>query len=445
MLPAFLRCLIGAAILTLVAAAPAAADSIAYVKAGDVWLTTPDGTRQVQVTRSGNYSYVSQADDGTMIALASGERLHKLSRSGAVLADFLTYVSDGAPQAGGVNQFHGPFNPEISPDGTKVAFEWFNDTFNEAPGCSEQTVPPCAVYHQNQGVGISASTGYTGPEAYGLMTGWTYPNWMSNDVLLRSFSGAIMTDDAVFTRVAPGLGDRELDPWFFDDQQGFGVDDVELSRDLQTIVGIAGGSDEKLRVYRTTVHPYGAPNWNHQPFYTGNQPVAQRCYELDGKFESTTLAPSGQALAYGTAEGIHVASIPGGCAPGDRGALVIPGGRFPDWGPADVPAASAAGGSANGGQGGAKPGAAARPKLTLKPGKRLAVTLTTAGPGKATVTVKLKGRTLGSARGTVKASGKLTLRIKLKKARGKATVKASFKPAGGGATQTTTAKVTLRR
>ena len=194
-------------------------------------------------------------------------------------------------------------------------------------------MPPCAVYHQNQGVGISASTGYTGPEAYGLMTGWTYPNWMSNDVLLRSFSGAIMTDDAVFTRVAPGLGDRELDPWFFDDQQGFGVDDVELSRDLQTIVGIAGGSDEKLRVYRTTVHPYGAPNWNHQPFYTGNQPVAQRCYELDGKFESTSLAPSGQALAYGTAEGIHVASIPGGCAPGDRGALVIPRRALPRLGP----------------------------------------------------------------------------------------------------------------
>jgi hypothetical protein len=53
----------------------------------------------------------------------------------------VTYVSDGAPVSGGVNQFHGPFNPEISPDGTKVAFEWFNDTFHEAPGCSDQTGP----------------------------------------------------------------------------------------------------------------------------------------------------------------------------------------------------------------------------------------------------------------------------------------------------------------
>ena len=271
-----------AAFLTLVVAAPASADSIAFIKGGDVWLSTPDGARQQQVTRTGSYSYVSQADDGTMIALAPGERLHRLSRTGAVLADFTTYVSDGGP----VSRFQGPFSPEISPDGTKVAFEWFNDSYENAPGCSEATVPPCQVYTQRQGVGISASTGYTGPEAYGLMTGWIFPHWMTNDVLLRSFSGAVFNDDAVITPLG-----GTVDPWFFDDQQGFGVDDVELSRDLSTVVGIAGQDDEKLRVYRTVTHPFGAPDWNHQPFYTGNQRVAERCYELDGKFESTSLAP----------------------------------------------------------------------------------------------------------------------------------------------------------
>ena len=150
-----------AAFLTLVIAAPASADSIAFIKGGDVWLATPDGARQQQVTRTGTYSYVSQADDGTMIALAPGERLHKLSRTGAVLADFTTYVSDGGP----VSRFQGPFNPEISPDGSKVAFEWFNDSYENAPGCSETTVPPCQVYTQRQGVGVSSSSGYTGPEA----------------------------------------------------------------------------------------------------------------------------------------------------------------------------------------------------------------------------------------------------------------------------------------
>ena len=76
----------GAALMAAVAvAAPAAQpDSIAYVKGGDVWLSTSDGKRQFQVTSTGAYQDVSQADDGTMIAL-SGVRLHKLDRMGKVL------------------------------------------------------------------------------------------------------------------------------------------------------------------------------------------------------------------------------------------------------------------------------------------------------------------------------------------------------------------------
>jgi hypothetical protein len=423
-----------AALLTLVIAAPASADSIAFIKGGDVWLATPDGSRQVQVTRTGTYSYVSQADDGTMIALAPGERLHKLSRTGAVLADFTTYVSDGGP----VSRFAGPFNPEISPDGSKVAFEWFNESYENEPGCSDQTVPPCYVYTQRQGVGVSSSGGYTGPEAYGLMTGWIYPHWMTNDTLLRSFSGAVFNDDAVFTPLG-----GEVDPWFFDDQQGFGVDDVELSRDLSTVVGIAGSSDEKLRVYRTTMHPFGAPNWNHQPFATGNVATATRCYELDGKFESTTLAPGGGAMAYGTAEGVFVATIPAGCAPGAPGTLLAAGARFPDWGPADLPPATDALPAPAEPESPAP--APATPKLGLSVKRNGKVTLTTSGPGRASVTVKLKRRTIGSARKTVKAAGKVTLRVKLKKrSRGKATVTATFKPAGGGATQSARASVKLR-
>ena len=424
-----------AALITLAIAAPASADSIAYIKGGDVWLSTPDGTRRQQVTRTGTYNYVSQADDGTMIALAPGERLHKLSRTGAVLADFTTYVSDGGP----VSRFQGPFSPEISPDGSKVAFEWFNDSYENAPGCSETTVPPCQVYTQRQGVGISSSTGYTGPEAYGLMTGWIFPTWMSNELLLRSFSGAVFTDDAVFTPLGGAV-----DPWFFDDQQGFGVDDVELSRDLSTVVGIAGSDDEKLRVYRTVMHPFGAPDWNHQPFYVGNQRVAERCYELDGAFESTSLAPSGRALAYGTAEGVFVAGIPAGCAPGDRGTLLAAGARFPDWGPADVPPASAFERSPEPGPGAPAP-APAKPKLKLSVARGGKVTLTASGAGRATVTFKLKGRTIGSASKTVKSAGKVTLRVKLKRrSHGKAAVKVTFKPAGGGATQTASASVKLR-
>ena len=118
---------------------------------------------------------------------------------------------------------------------------------------------------------------------------------------------------------------------------------MELSRDLTTVIGIAGFSDEKLRVYRTTMSPFGAPDWDHTPFTNKvNVPIAQQCCELPGaKFLSTTMAPSGKAIAYGTADGVYVAAIPDNCAPGGPGTLVLPGAKSPDWGPADVPTADA--------------------------------------------------------------------------------------------------------
>ena len=420
-----------AVVSSLVAAAPAAADSIAYIQNGDVWLATPDGARKQQVTHTGTYYYVSQADDGTMAALVPGERIQKLSRTGQVLADFPTYVSDGSPVSGGVTQFHGPFDPQISPDGSKIAFEYFNDTYDAAPGCNELTVPPCFVYTQSQGVGITNSTGFTGVDAYGILTGWVAPHWMSNDLLLRSSPGANLNDDAVFTR----LGETTNDHWFYDPNQGLGVEDVELSRDLQTVVGIAGFYSEKLRVYRTTMSPFGAPDWDHTPFTNKeNVPVAQRCYELPGKFESTSLAPSGKAMAYGTAEGVFVAAIPDNCVPGGPGALLLPGAKHPDWGPADVPPASAFGAApATTPQGAAKPAPAGKLKLAVtRAGK---VTVTVPAAGKVKVVAKRKRRTVASLTKTAKAAGSVTFKLK---ARGKLTVSATF------AEQTVRRTLTLR-
>src|SRR5690349_23578185 len=82
-----------AALAALALAAAASADSIAYIQDDNVFLTTPTGDRTFQVTHDGGYSYVSQADDGTMIA-KYGQRLRRLGRDGAVLADFATPVSD---------------------------------------------------------------------------------------------------------------------------------------------------------------------------------------------------------------------------------------------------------------------------------------------------------------------------------------------------------------
>jgi WD40-like Beta Propeller Repeat len=406
--------------LGLAAASPAAADSIAYIKGGNVWLATPDGARQAQVTTSGGYAYVSQADDGTMIALAPGERLHKLSRSGQVLADFATYVSDGVPQSGPVNKFHGPFEPTISPDGRLVAFEWFNDNYENDPSCSPASVPPCYVYSSRQGVGITHSDRLTGPEEFGLLTGWIYPHWVSNDTLLRSYANSVLNDDSVFNKIGPGIGDGQLDHWFYDQQGGQTVKDVELSRDGKTVAGIVGQGDDRLRVYRPTVDPFNAPNWNHVPFAQGNQPVVQPCYEysnpVGGRFESVSIAPDGRHLAYGVGDGIWVSNVPdlaAGCAQATENALKIPGGRFPDWGPADVPTAgrTPAPGPGSGRRNRGLSANASSGKLGKALRRGLIVTVRGPGSGRARVTAFAGRKRVGAGADRAAANGRATVRV----------------------------------
>jgi WD40-like Beta Propeller Repeat len=450
------------AAIALTAAAPAAADSIAYIKDGNVWLATPDGARQVQVTATGGYSYVSQADDGTMIALAPGERLHKLSRAGTVLADFATYVSDGAPQSGPVNKFHGPFEPTISPDGRLVAFEWFNDNYENDPSCSPASVPPCYVYSSRTGVGITHSDRLTGPEEFGLMTGWIYPHWVSNDTLLRSYANSALNDDTVFNKVGAGVGDDQLDHWFYDPQGMQTVKDVELSRDGRAVAGIVGQGDDTLRVYRPTFDPFNAPDWNHVPFAQGNQPVIEPCYEytgpVGGKFESVSFAPDGRQLAYGVGDGIWVSDVPdlgAGCARASVNALKIPGGRFPDWGPADVPAA----GSGPDADQKADPRGRA---LTAKPARmrlrkalRRGLTVTVRGPGSGRARIRAvagrtrvgKGAASAGTAGTARVKVRFSRKAKRSLARRRAVriaLRVRFTPSAGQ-TLRHTARVTLRR
>jgi hypothetical protein len=61
------------ALLALIAAAPAHADAMVFVKRNDVWISRPDGSRQIRLTTNGTrdspYVSPSIADDGTIVAL----------------------------------------------------------------------------------------------------------------------------------------------------------------------------------------------------------------------------------------------------------------------------------------------------------------------------------------------------------------------------------------
>lgn len=99
------------AAVCLMAAATASASSIVYIKQGNIWLSSPDGSIQRQVTVDGGYSSPSQADDGNIVALQNGLFVH-LDRHGNPLNAPVQGLSG---TSGGTTSF-GPQDPRVSPD-----------------------------------------------------------------------------------------------------------------------------------------------------------------------------------------------------------------------------------------------------------------------------------------------------------------------------------------
>ena len=112
---------IAALVAAGVAASPAAADSIVYAKQGNLFLTSPDGSQGYQLTSDGGYSSPSQAADGTIGALHD-DQLVRLDRSGHVLSAVDGMGSGNEPDIGG------PYEPRISPDGTRFAYYFYVQT-----------------------------------------------------------------------------------------------------------------------------------------------------------------------------------------------------------------------------------------------------------------------------------------------------------------------------
>jgi WD40-like Beta Propeller Repeat len=444
-----------AAALSLAAASPAAADSISYIKDGNIWLTTPDGSRQFQVTTTGIYSYASQADDGTFIALTD-ERLHKLSRDGKVLADFATPVTDGPKKGPNENYFMGPYEPEISPDGTRVTYTygWHHERFE--PTCN------CIEWGIDSGTAITYSDRLTPWEEFGgPLTGWVTASWMSNDTILRSYAGRAFAEEAVVNNVGPGKGDDDMISWLdstFDMDEVYQLRDGEISRDGRKAAFVSydvahhgepyRSGFNRIRVYRMTGPPPARPE---ACFWFNAEDVA-------GIMSSPSFSPDGSKIAWTYGGGIAIGDVPdlsGGCqSPSAFNAALVQGTQ-PDWGPADVPTGRGPACCAPEDKGGKlKLRAPKRMKLAAALKKGIVVTVSPGAAGKAAATARSGKAKVGSGKAKVGTKGRAKLRVKFTKRAKRALkrkkavtlkVAVTFKPAAGGASTKGAATIRLKR
>lgn len=282
----------------LLTAAPSQASSIAFVRDGDVWLSTADHSREHRVTTAGGFGQVTQADDGTLVA-GSGPTLYRMDRNGRELNEPFT---NGAT----------PVAIDLSPDGSKVAYR-------AADSCGGRL---CTQVH------ITDSAKQTDPMQNAYVEG-VDPTWLSNERVIYASSNSCLYT----TGVARGTGAT----WFCDEDR--------TADDLNYILYDAAITRAHDRLV-TTRRPLGGGPWDMRFYTTTGEPPAEpqaRCRQDFGNTEPKrpTWSPEGDALAWEQADGVHVQAAPDLTSCASNGGFTIAGATSPDWGPAEVPSAAA--------------------------------------------------------------------------------------------------------
>ena len=161
-------------------------------------------------------------------------RLHRLDREGNVLADFDTPVSDTRPAP--VKQFYGPFEPAISPDGTKVAYTYYWLSQSQNNTCFP---PTCMTTINEGGTGYSHADRQTSWDEPGLgyHSGWRHPSWVDNDTTLLANPTHMPNHDVILDRISDGgngHGNMVMN-WFSDTNDNPHMSGGDATRDRRKL------------------------------------------------------------------------------------------------------------------------------------------------------------------------------------------------------------------
>jgi hypothetical protein len=395
--------LLAALVVALAVAAPASASSVAYIDGYNLWYSSPDGSRKVQVTSGGtqdaSWQVPSMGPDGKTVVV------HRDTFEGGSKRPVLyLYGPDGKLKTANVMPvYSGAVGGAVYPIGLDM--DWNSNAVAYGYqycgwACNSLYKGYWLTFSDNQGAYPSNPQGAS--DAFN-------PTFYGTRVVSSDSGGNIFVQpdvpEAPFTSSYQG---------WLEHSPGFYLSRVEVSPANQQLsiewLQDGGGKGISIAQHGGTVPSDLVGGCDLQ---TATNPTG------------LTFSPDGSQMAWRDDEGIKVAGVPNLAAGTDICTLSAPAhvisttGRQPTFGGADVNAVSGAGGTAGGGQttGGGKPGGSGGTK-----------SLTVKLSGKATRAAFAKGLTLkvaaakagridGSASIPAKIAKKLGLRGKARTAR----------------------------
>lgn len=302
-----------AVLIALAVAAPASADSLAFEKENNIWLSNPDGSGQYQVTFDGSpsapYETPSQSDAGVVVAIRQtpGQRrqIYRMTQSGQLLNPPINTPAPGT----------GAIDGKVSPDGSLVAY-WFVTTVSD-PGC------PFCIVTSNRAL-LSHSDRFTNADEVGTPDTGGWPSWLSSDTITLG-SGSP-------TQWYYKLGMPEAAEWFTDSDivgaPSFeSLLDAEAAPSGDRLAVVRGDSQETIAVLKMNGPP-------------PSKPTAGCALEgPDGKFVDPTWSSDGRLLAWQEDDGVWTMPVPADplqCGAYGTPALLVPGAKNPDLSPAPL-------------------------------------------------------------------------------------------------------------